>query len=86
MKKPVITGDSPAAREVFSDKVNALLCEMGNPEALAEAILLLKEDRKLREDIAEAGFTLYQEFFSSTEIAKKFEKALDKSLYQDDHE
>lgn len=76
MKKPVITGDSPAAREVFTHRVDALLCEMGNPRALAEAILLLKQNKKLREEITEAGFQLYQELFSSKKIAQKFELAL----------
>ena len=81
MKKPVITGDSPAAREVFTHKVNSLLCEMGNPRALAESILLLKENSKLREEIAEAGFALYRALFSSSEIAKRFEMALNKCLH-----
>jgi len=81
MKKPVITGNSPAAREVFTHKVNSILCEMGNSKAVAESILLLKENKKLREDIAEAGFILYQELFSSKRIAKEFQRALNKCLY-----
>lgn len=80
MKKPVITGNSPAAREVFTHKVNSILCEMGNPEAIAESILLLKDDKKLRENIAEAGFRLYQDRFSSKQIARQFERALDRIL------
>jgi len=78
MKKPVITGDSPAAREVFQPKVNAVLCPMANPEALAESILLLKKDKELRQKIAEAGFRLYQHLFSSSVIAQEFKKALEK--------
>jgi glycosyltransferase involved in cell wall biosynthesis len=78
MKKPVITGDSPAAREVFTHKVNAILCEMGNPKAIAESILLLKNDKKLRENIAEAGFRLYQDLFSSKQITQEFERALNR--------
>lgn len=81
MKKPVITGNSPAAREVFKHKINSILCEMGNPKALAESILLLKENKKLREDIAEAGFKLYKDLFSSRRIAKEFEMALNKCLH-----
>ncbi|MFP4082404.1 MAG: glycosyltransferase [Candidatus Aminicenantes bacterium] len=80
MKKPVITGSSPAAREVFAHKINILLCEMGNSRALADSILLLKEDRKLREDIAQAGFELYQELFSSRRIAQEFKKALNRCI------
>jgi len=78
MKKPVITGDSPAAREVFQPNVNAVLCPMANPEALAESILLLKKDEELRWKIAEAGFSLYHNLFSSSAIAEEFKKALAK--------
>ncbi len=80
MKKPVITGNSPAAREVFTHKVNSILCDMGDPKAIAESILLLKNDKKLRENIAEAGFNLYQDLFSSKQIARKFELALNRIL------
>jgi len=78
MKKPIITGDTPAARDVFTHKTNAVLCEMCNPEALADSIILLKENRELRANIAESGFKLYQEVFSSKQIANRFETALDK--------
>lgn len=81
MKKPVITGASPAAEEVFKHKVNCILCEMGNPEAIAESILLLKENKDLREEIAEAGFNLYQDLFSSEKIARKFEALLNKCVH-----
>jgi len=81
MKKPVVTGDSPAASEVFKHKVNCILCEMGNPEALAESILLLKENKDLREEIAEAGFKLYQDLFSSEQIAREFDVALNKCVH-----
>lgn len=68
MGKPVITGDSPAAREVLANGQNVLLCEMGNPEALAQVILLLKRDRSLRERIAEEGYKAFQGRFSTKAI------------------
>lgn len=80
MQKAVITGRSPAAQEVFTHGVDSMLCEMANPEALAESILKLKQDRKLRERIAEEGFKLYQNLFSSSRIAEEFEKALNRCL------
>lgn len=85
MKKAVITGNTPAAREVFTDKVDCLLCETGNPEDLAEAILLLKKNNQLREDIAAAGFRLYQRLFSSERITKKFEMALNTCHNRENH-
>lgn len=71
MEKPLITGDSPAAREVFSNEENAILCEMANPKAIAEAILLLKEDKKLRKRIAENGYRLFKERFTPQVIGKE---------------
>jgi len=61
MKKPLITGDSPAARELFSHKNNAILCKMADPRALADSILMLKEDERLRQKIAENGYKLFKE-------------------------
>ena len=76
MKKPLITGDSPAARKVFKDKENVLLCEMANPESLAEAILMLKEDENLRNRIAENGYMLFKERFCLLEIGKEVKKII----------
>ena len=80
MKKPVITGNTPAAREVFTHKKNAVLCETGNPQALAESIVFLKENKGLGERMAEQGCQLYQRMFSSQQIANLFEKGLNKYL------
>jgi glycosyltransferase involved in cell wall biosynthesis len=47
MGKPVITGDSPAAREILTDGEDCILCERGSGEDLARAILRLQRDRDL---------------------------------------
>jgi glycosyltransferase involved in cell wall biosynthesis len=60
MGKSLITGDSPAARELLEDGKTALLCGMGNPRALADAILRLKEDPTLRQQIGKGGRRLFQ--------------------------
>jgi glycosyltransferase involved in cell wall biosynthesis len=59
-KKPLITGDSLAAREILKDAENCMLVPVADPEALAEAILTLKKDKKLRNKIAENGYTLFK--------------------------
>ena len=38
-ERPVITGDTPAARECLVDGEQAWLCPTGNPEALAATVL-----------------------------------------------
>jgi glycosyltransferase involved in cell wall biosynthesis len=44
MGVPVITGDSPAIRELLTDGVDVVLVERGNPAALAGAILQARAD------------------------------------------
>jgi glycosyltransferase involved in cell wall biosynthesis len=68
LTKPLITGDSPAAREVLIHGETALLCPMGDPQALARAILQLKENPALRQRIAEGGYRIFQERFSPQAI------------------
>ena len=70
MKKPVITGDSPAAREALTDGENVVLCKMGEPGQLAEAILSLKKDPLLRRKIAENGHSLFESNFTTEKIGR----------------
>ncbi|MFH1413982.1 MAG: glycosyltransferase family 4 protein [Candidatus Omnitrophota bacterium] len=64
MRKPVVTGDSPASRELLIDRENSLLCAMGQYLPLAKAIRQLKQDVNLRTKIAKNGYELYQNNFS----------------------
>ncbi len=59
MKKPVIVGDCPGNRELFSDRQNALFVGMADADSLAHAILELKNDANLRGRIAEAGYETF---------------------------
>jgi glycosyltransferase involved in cell wall biosynthesis len=45
--KPIVASDLPAIREVLRDRENAVLFEAGNPQALAEALKLVVQDRAL---------------------------------------
>ncbi|HEU5182776.1 MAG TPA: glycosyltransferase family 4 protein [Candidatus Polarisedimenticolia bacterium] len=45
--KPILTADSPAAREMLTDGVDCLLCESGNPQSLADAIRRARSDLEL---------------------------------------
>lgn len=60
MGKPLITGDSLAARELLEDGKNAILCEMGSSDALVDAIRRLQRDPLLRQRIGEEGRNLFQ--------------------------
>jgi len=60
MGMPVITGDSPASRELLTHGQSAMLVPMADAEALAQAIRSLKENRALREKIAAGGHAVFQ--------------------------
>ncbi len=64
MARPVITADTPAAREVLVHGVNAWLCPAGDPGALAAAIVALKADESARKRMATAGHDLFRRRFS----------------------
>lgn len=57
---PVITGDSPASRELLTHGQSAILVPMADAESLAQAIRSLKEDRALREKVAAGGHAVFQ--------------------------
>jgi glycosyltransferase involved in cell wall biosynthesis len=61
MGMPVITGDTPAARELLVHEQNALLCPTGEPESLARAILRLNDDPALVQRIARGALSTFRD-------------------------
>jgi glycosyltransferase involved in cell wall biosynthesis len=57
---PLVTADTPAARELLVDGESALLVPGGDPDALAEALRRLTDDRELAGQIASGGLAAYQ--------------------------
>lgn len=74
-RKPVITKDTKAIREIFSDGTDILLSNP-SPEGLARKIKLLKGSPSLSEEIAKAGYQNITQNYNSKAIAKLFIKAL----------
>ena len=68
---PVISADTPAIRELFTDRENILLCRTADPKDLASKILELKNDRALRERIAKGGRNLFNEQTTPKLIGKQ---------------
>ena len=59
--RPVITADTPAARELLTDGQDALLVPAGDPPALATAIRRMVGDRALADRLGVAGRLTYEE-------------------------
>lgn len=78
MGKPLITGDSPAIREVLNDRKNAVLCEMGNPQSLAGSILSLKNNVEFKTKIEKNGYRKFNENFTSEVLGKDLKIKLER--------
>lgn len=68
--KCIITKDTPAIREVFTDRTNIILSD-GTPEDLAEKIILVKEDQMLRKSIERNAHDLMVNEYNQDMIARK---------------
>lgn len=60
MKKPTIVGDNPANRELLTSGEDSLMVPMGDSDALAGAILELRNDEELRRRIASGGYETFE--------------------------
>lgn len=64
MKKPVITADTRAIRELFGEG-DMVLVGAADPEAIAKAVMMLKSNPRLMHQIAENGYQKFLKFASS---------------------
>jgi glycosyltransferase involved in cell wall biosynthesis len=74
--RPVVTGDTPAARELLQDGADALLVPPGDPDALADALGCLCEEG-LRASLGAAGLALYRRALTPAAVAGRLLQALE---------
>ncbi len=74
--KPVLTMDSPALREVFRPGHDIMVCQPGSSQSLAAAILALKDDAGLRQQIADGGHRLFRERFCPGAVGRSMKEIL----------
>jgi len=82
MRKAVITGDTPAVRDLLAHGQHLYLCEPANPDALAEAILRLYETPVLRERLARQGYEYCRENFTMARTGQRFRQHLTELVTQ----
>lgn len=81
MGKPLITADTPAARELLEHKNNVYFCSPADPKSLADAILALKNDTRLRERIADNGLRLLREKCTSVILGQNIKEIITSKIH-----
>jgi len=79
--RPVVTGDTPAVRELFRNNVHLTMVPPGDAPALARAIESLAHDRAGRERLARAGGSYVRAEFNSKRIAERLFEILAKGRF-----
>jgi glycosyltransferase involved in cell wall biosynthesis len=77
---PVVTGDTPAARELLVDHETALLVAPGDPDALAAAVRELAADPSTGERIGAAGRRAYEACASEEALGRRWRSLLEQVL------
>jgi glycosyltransferase involved in cell wall biosynthesis len=75
--RPLITADTPAARELLTDGDDALLVPAGDPAALAAAVERIAGDDSLAARLAEAGRATYEARASEEVLGRRWRSLLE---------
>jgi glycosyltransferase involved in cell wall biosynthesis len=69
---PLVTADTPAARELLRHDESALLVPPGDPEALAAAVRRLAAEEDLAERLSSGGLAAYREHSSERVLGERW--------------
>ncbi len=75
---PSVVSDIPANRQLVKNGLHGILVAVGDPEKIAESIVLLLQDAPLRQRMGEAARDRIVENYSTSQIVGRYE-----ALFQD---
>jgi glycosyltransferase involved in cell wall biosynthesis len=75
---PLVTGDTPGARELFVDGESALLVPPGNAEALAQALRRLAAEPELAGRLSAGGRAAYDAHASEDVLGRRWREILER--------
>ena len=79
-KKPVVATNVGAIPEIVDDKITGFIVPPKNPEALADAIVKLLKDEKLRKEMGENAYKKLKNDMSWDKIAEKTIEVYEKTI------
>ena len=74
---PLVTADTPAARELLRAEESALLVPPGDAEALADAVVRVAADSALARRLSEGGLRAYREHASEQVLGARWRGLLE---------
>ena len=77
--RPVVTADTPAARELLTDGADAMLVPAGDPHALAEAVRRVAADDALAQRVARAGRETFEARASEDVLGARWRSLLERA-------
>jgi glycosyltransferase involved in cell wall biosynthesis len=77
---PLVTADTPAARELLVHEESALLVPPGDPDALAAAIGRIAEDAVLARKLSEGGLVAYRQHASEEVLGRRWREVLEHAV------
>jgi glycosyltransferase involved in cell wall biosynthesis len=77
---PLVTADTPGARELLADGESALLVPLGDPEALADALRRLATDPELARALGAAGRATYEAHASEDVLGRRWRELLEEAV------
>ncbi|MEX1029315.1 MAG: glycosyltransferase [Paenibacillaceae bacterium] len=78
--KPIITGDTPAVRELLEHNKNVYMCELADSKSLSDSIIKLKNDIDLRKNLATNAYKLFTECCTPSIIGKSVSEIIENVL------
>ncbi|MBI3571976.1 glycosyltransferase [Candidatus Kaiserbacteria bacterium] len=78
--RAILTADTPAIREFFTDRENILLCRRSDPKDLAAKLLILKDDAALQTRLGEGALRLFREKCTPRVIGRELLAALEELI------
>lgn len=77
---PLVTADTPAARELLVDGQSALLLPAGDAQGLADAVRRLADDAELARRIAEGGRKTYEQKASEDVLGQRWRRIIERLI------
>ena len=77
MARPVITGDAPTVRNAFKHGEHVYLCERASGKSLSEAILLLRNDSELCQNLACQSYALFSSQYAPELLVAQLKQYLE---------